>query len=365
MKNTLLKTTSAGAIALGLTALATTAQAQSLECGATYKVASGDSLSRIADNAYGSASDFQIIYTANSSTIGSNPGIILIGMELDIPCLDADIVASTANADAITTIKTTETLPTPKSDVIRVVAGGNWAPFLSEEQAQGGMLTEIVNVALDNAENDPEYRIDFINDWGAHLQPLISDHRYDFSLAWFQPNCDIVDRLGDGSKFRCNNLMWSETLFEQILGYYTRAGEATPASHKDMMGKTICRPAGYSTFMLEEHNLVEPNVTMVRAPSPQECFVGLADGSYDVVALAVDTSDGVISSEGLKGKVVYNEPLSQVLTLHAVISNTNPNAEAYLKTLDDSLLKMKASGEWFNIVRRHLSDFRNANQSSS
>lgn len=349
--------------ALSLTSFASVAQAQ--ECGVPYTVKSGDSLSQIASDVYGSAGDFQIIYSANSATIGPNPGIIAVGMKLDIPCANEVMAASTANEDAIRQSETTESLPAPTVDMIRIAAGGNWAPFLSEEQAQGGMLTEIVNVALANAEGNPEYRIDFINDWGAHLTPLVSDHRYDFSLAWFQPNCAIVDRLSDDSKFRCNNLMWSEALFEQILGYYTRVGEEAPKTYSDILGKTVCRPAGYSTFMLEEHDLVEPNVTMVRADSPQECFIGLADGRYDVVALAVDTSDGVINSEGLADQVVYNEPLSQVLTVHAVISNTNPNAKLYLDTLDKSLLKMKADGQWFNIVRRHLSEFRNANSNQS
>jgi polar amino acid transport system substrate-binding protein len=357
------KTASACAVALCLSALGATAQAQSLECGTPYAVRSGDSLSQIANRAYGSAGDFQIIYSANSSAIGANPGVIRVGMELEIPCLDGDVGESTADAAAITDIVTTEAMPAPEIDMIRVVAGGNWAPFLSEDQAQGGMLTEIINIALESAEGSPPYRIDFINDWGAHLQPLISDHRYDFSLAWFQPNCDIVDRLSDDSKFRCNNLLWSETLFEQVFGYYTRVSDVVPAAYGDMFGKTICRPAGYSMFMLEEHDLVEPNVTIVREDTPQACFIGLADGSYDVVALATDTSDGVITSEGLTDQVRYNEPLSQVLTVHAVISNTNPNAQTYLDVLDASLLEMKTSGEWFKIVRRHLSEFRAANQS--
>lgn len=357
------KTVSTCAVALCLTTLASSAFAQDVTCGAPYSVRSGDSLSLIANKAYGSAGDFQIIYSANSATIGANPGLISVGMQLDIPCLGGDVTASTADAAAITQIETTEAMPVPTQEMIRVVAGPNWAPFLNEDQAQGGMLTEIVNVALENAEGSPEYRIDWINDWGAHLQPLISDHRYDFSLAWFQPNCDIVDRLGDGSKFRCNNLKWSETLFEQVFGYYTRTGEAAPVTYNDMYGKTICRPAGYSMFMLEEHGLVEPNVTIVRADSPQECFLGLVEGKYDVVALATDASDGVISTEGMTDQVTYNEPLSQVLTLHAVISNTNPNADAYLSVLDASLVEMKTSGAWFSIVRRHLSEARAANQS--
>lgn len=351
-----IKQKAAGAFAISFLALASAAQAQ--ECGSTYVVKSGDSLTQIASKIYNSAGDYQIIYSANANKIGSNPGLISVGMELDIPCLDGDLAASTANDDAIREVKTTESLPAPTIDMIRIVAGGNWAPFLSEEQAQGGMLTEIVNVALESADSSPEYRIDFINDWGAHLTPLISDHRYDFSLAWFRPNCDIIDKLGDGSKFRCNNLSWSEPLFEQVLGYYTKVSDPVVEEYKELLGKTICRPAGYSTFMLEEHDLIEPNVTMVYADSPQACFNGLADGDIDAVALAVDTAEGVISELGLTGRVANNTSLDQVLTVHAVISNTNPNAETYLNVLDKSLLKMKSTGQWFNIVRRHLSEHR-------
>lgn len=354
MKHFQTKTTCA--IALSLAALTTAAQAQ--ECGTTYVVQPGDSLSEISSAIYGKSGDYQIIYSANASKIGSNPGLISVGMELDIPCLDGEQTASTADDAAIRQVETTESLPAPTPEMIRVVAGGNWAPFLSEEQAQGGMLTEIVNVALENAEGSPEYRIDFINDWGAHLTPLISDHRYDFSLAWFRPNCAIIDKLGDGSKFRCNNLSWSEPLFEQVLGYYTRVSDPAVNSYDALFGKTICRPAGYSTFMLEEHDLVEPNITMVQDDTPQGCFEGLADGSVDAVALAVDTAEGIIDELGLSGRVTNNQKLDQILTVHAVISNTNPNADAYLDVLDNSLLEMKSNGQWFSIVRRHLSEFR-------
>lgn len=330
------------------------------ECGATYRVQAGDSLSSIARAAYGSTSAFQIIYSANSARIGEDPEVIWPGMRLKLPCLNDGHAASVADLSAIKEVRTTASIPAPKPDMIRVVAGSNWGPFLDEDQAQGGMLTEIVNVALARAEGKPAYRIDFITDWGAHLQPLISDHRYDFSLAWFRPNCAARARLSDTSTFRCNNLDWSVPLFEQVFGYYTLQGAPVPANYADIYGQTVCRPAGYATFMLEEEGLDAPNVILARATSPQACFAGLVDGTYDVVALATDTAESVISAQGLADKVQYVEGLSQALTLHAVISKTNPNAKAYLNVLDTSLREMKLSGEWFNIVRRHLSDFRAA-----
>ena len=53
--------------------------------GATYRVGSGDTLSHIAQRAYGSAKYWELIYEANRSVIGSSPGDLSVGMTLRIP----------------------------------------------------------------------------------------------------------------------------------------------------------------------------------------------------------------------------------------------------------------------------------------
>ncbi len=352
----------ASAVSFGATLLPTQSEAQSLECGSRYKVVRGDSLSRIAQRAYGAASGFQYIYLANSRVIGSNPGYIRAGSVLQIPCLNA-VTPSTANTAVIRPAATTAALPAPKRK-IRVVTGTDWAPFLDEGQEQGGMITEVVNVALANANGKPQYKIDFVNDWGAHLQPLITDHAYDFSIAWFKPNCDVVDRLSDASKFRCNNLDWSEPLFEQIIGYYTRIDHPRPSSYKDLFGLTICRPSGYSTFMMEENNLVEPNITLEQPVKTTDCFEGLVAGKYDAVVLASDTAAGAIQKIGAKGQVQFHEHLSQVATMHAVIAKTNPRSKAFIAALDSGVKKIKDNGEWFKIVSRHIAQHRAKTQNN-
>lgn len=361
--NTLKARTATLALSAGFVLMAGSAQAETVQCGSSYTVVAGDSLSAIANDAYGSPRDFQIIYSANAEAIGRNPSVISVGLELEIPCVGGELEASTADTSAIRTEVTTEALPAPSQRTIRFVTGTDWAPFTNEDQDQGGMIVEIANVAMANATGEPDYQIDFINDWGAHLQPLISDHAYDFSLAWFRPNCDNIERLGEGSQFRCNNLRWSEPLFEQIVGYYTLEGAAVPASYADLSGQTVCRPAGYATFMLEENDLVEPNVSLVRPNAVADCFIGLRDGTVDVVVLASDTAEGAISELGLNGSVVFNEPLSQVLTMHAVISSTHPHVDEYLDTFNSGVVAIKDNGEWFSIVRRHLIAYRSQTQS--
>jgi len=335
----------------------TPATAQSIQCGKPYTVVSGDSLSGIAQRAYRNAASFQLVFSVNSGTIGSDPSFIQEGAVLKIPCLD-NVSPSTANTSAIRQASTTKALPPPAPRQIRFVVGTDWAPFTNEDQAQGGMMTEVTNVAMSLADAKPSYKIDFINDWGAHLQPLITDHAYDFSLVWFRPNCALIDKLGDGSKFRCNNLDWSQPMFEQIIGYYTRASHPQPASHKELFGLNICRPSGYSTFMMEEVDLVEPNISFSRENSPAACFEGLVSGKYDVVVLAADVAEGAIAKIGARDKVKFQDQLSYVATMHAVIAKTNPRAKEYLATLDGGITKLKNSGEWFRIVTRHMAEHR-------
>lgn len=337
------------------------AQAQSVPCGQTHTVVPGDSLSAIARAAYGNTSSFQLIYSANAEVIGPNPELIEVGQVLRIPCPD-ETAPSIASEAVIRTEPTTEQIPAPEPRQIRIVVGTDWAPFTNEDQEQGGLATEITNVALSLADGSPEYKIDFINDWGAHLQPLITDHAYDFSIAWFRPNCDVVDKLGDGSKFRCNNLDWSDPIFEQIVGYYTRADELAVEQHADLMGRTLCRPSGYATFMLEEFDLVDPNITLLQPSSPTDCFSKLVSGEVDAVVLAADVSDGTIAELGVKDKVRFNDGLSYVATMHAVIAKTNPMSGPFLETLNSGLRKIKQNGEWFRIVVRHMAEHRSKTQ---
>ncbi|WP_112321598.1 LysM peptidoglycan-binding domain-containing protein [Oceanibium sediminis] len=339
--------------ALGLSA--GTAMAQDIECGTSYTVKRGDTLSRIASRAYGSAASYQLIYSANSRAIGPNPGIIEIGALFQIPCLDAPLTPSTANNETIRDEPTTALVPVEDRQ-IRFVTATNWAPFINQDQEQGGMITEIVNVAMSKVAEPDDYKIDWVNDWSAHLRPLLADVAYDFSLAWFRPNCDVIEKLGEGSQYRCNNLDWSEPLYEQIIGIYTRNDYPAPLSHADLFGANVCRPAGYSMFMMEEHDLVQPNITLSQPAGPGDCFEGLRDGTYDAVVLAVDVAEGAISDIGATGAFAKHDALDTIATLHAVTSKNNPNGAAQLALLDDGINRIKDSGEWFSIVRRHLAE---------
>lgn len=63
------------------------AQAIAVAPGSRYTVQSGDSLFSIAQRAYGNGADWPIIYAANKQIIGLNPNVLRIGEVLTIPAL--------------------------------------------------------------------------------------------------------------------------------------------------------------------------------------------------------------------------------------------------------------------------------------
>ena len=348
------------ASALALAAAQT--QAQELTCGQDYTVKSGDFLSTIAQRAYGDTASFNLIYAANAEAIGPNPGLINVGDVLFIPCLDGDLGQSEANASAIRDTDTTAAIPAPAANrPIRVLTATGWAPFMDEDQEQGGLLTEIINLALENADSKPAYQIDFINDDGAHLNPLIVDHAYDLSIGWSQPNCELIDMLEDESQFRCNNLDFSDPMYEEVLGYYSPAADPVFGDHDELQGKRICRAEAYTLAPLEEEGLVDPVITVVRAPTAAECIDFVLDGRADVALVAVDVAEGRISELAAADRVQMHEALTFVDVLHAVIAKTHPQNEEILAVVNNGLANIKESGLWFDTVRRHMTAFRSQN----
>lgn len=368
--------------AFGLTAMfGAGAEAQSLACGGEYTIKKGDTLQQVTRMAYGDGLSWKFIYKANKAVVGPNPSAIEVGMKIKVPCRrgqtpgvtakaatpkaaaeTTSVAATTAPTVTATPAATQASLPlnvpgvaTPGSSTYRFVTGSDWRPFQDQELQNGGMITEIVDTAMETQRGPDGHKIDFINDYSAHLQTLIADIAYDFSFAWFRPNCDKMEKLGAGSQFRCKALDWSDPLFEQIIGYYMRADDANvPATHADLLGRSICRPKGYALFMMEEFDLVEPAITLKRPVNTADCFEMLAKGEVDVVVLATMVADGAIAAGGMADQIAEQPQLSTVATMHAVTSINNPNKDAQLAVLNEGIRNVRESGAWFEIVQRHL-----------
>lgn len=327
-------------------------------CSNDYVVEAGDTLSQIARAAYGDTNLWPYIYgySSNAATIGGDPGLISIGIILNLPPCPRTPVAS----QTPTIVNDDRTRRT--SETIEVMTAGDYQPFTDQDWENGGMLTEIVNAALSDAPGAPGYSIDWINDWSAHIDPLLRRHKYDMGFPWFKPNCDQPDSLSEDDRKRCE-FYFSESLFDMLVILFKRTDDQTVlSSDSDLHGKRLCRPAGYFTFDLTQRGLIPGDTIELETPqSVADCFHKLVDGEIDFVTMNQFTGQSAIKEFGYGDYVKASENLADALGLHLIIHRDHPKARTLLRQFDKGLAVLKQSGRYDEIVGRHLAIYHGLN----
>ena len=189
------------------------------KCSEPYTVVRGDTLSKIARSAYEDPNLWPYIYgySANAAVIGGDPSLISIGISLDMPpCPRSGGSVATAPIQNDRGLRTSAT--------IEVVTATDYPPFTDQTWENGGMLTEIVDAALGLTEGSPDYSIDWVNDWAAHIDPLLERHKYDMGFPWFKPNCDRPEDLSEEDRKRCS-FYFSEPLFDMLIVLFKRSDD--------------------------------------------------------------------------------------------------------------------------------------------
>jgi len=343
---------------------ATNAQnnSQSINCGADYIVKRGDYLSTIANQVYGNSRAFTLLFDSNAAVIGSDPNTITPGLVLNIPCFDESEVQQAVASTSAAASAAVAAAADADNSAYRFVFYDQWAPFLDDKSDSGGMLTEIVRRALEESDEKPEHKIHFVGDFSFILDPLLIDHAYDMSVGFTKPKCEAFDALGEESQLRCTVLDWSQPLYEEVIAYHSLIETPSLNRHSQLAGKRICRPEGYTTADMDTAGVKEPAVTMVRPDTAEDCMNALLAGDADFAALATDVAEGLANNIGAESQIKVHEPLSHVSTVHVVIAKSHPQAQGMIQVVDNGLSRLKESGEWFNIVRSHMTEHRKQSQ---
>lgn len=319
---------------------------------ATYTIVSGDTLSQIASRAQ-VRGGFQILFNANSDVL-RNPNIVEVGQVLQIPCADGSLPnATSARASATAPASTPTPVTSTPNRPLRIVTGSGYAPFTDEGLEGGGALTLMVNRAISEGNPDQDFNINFVNDWGSHLDSLLPIGAMDATFPWFKPDCTKVEFLSPASANRCTAFNHSEPLYDALVGYYTLNGSeyVNATSYADLRGAKICRPEAWFTFDLEAQQLMPPNVELIR-PVPQDgCWQLLIDGEVDIVTLDALPAEEDYRELGLSAQVTNLETLASKQTMHVFVSKDNEFANEALPIINAGLEELRLSGEWFEIVQ--------------
>lgn len=355
--------------------------AENLDCKQPYKVVKGDSLSTIAQRAYGSASKYSMIYYANRELLTKGPSTVLVNQELRLPCLSDPEIASpqtaaptsttaTTTTTAVSTVtentadptteltttntttaNTTPPTPTVSKIDIQLLTAGDYQPFTDQSLPNGGLITDLVETALKN--QNLHYKLTWINDWSAHLDPLIKEKKYDMGFPWLNPGCPTIEH------FRCQ-FLFSTPIFQMLEVLFTR-NEAPLIFEKDddMIGHTLCRPSGYFTHDLDRTGREWLKKNLIKLEQPQsvkECFELLMAGKVDAVAMNDFTGRETVAKMGLHDQVAALPRELSVEGLHVLVHKTHPRATILLNYINKGLKTIQDSGEYDAIMDKHLTN---------
>lgn len=312
-------------------------------CDVIYKVQPGDTLFSIATQHFDDRDKWTLIYYSNQSALIGAGQAVEAGQNIYIPC-----PVERSKPDAT---------PLRQDDAMMVfLTGGNYAPFSDQSWPGGGMVTELINAALELSPSPVPYSVAWEDDWSTHLFPLLDDKTYDMGFPWLKPDCQT-----EPENERCANFHFSDPLVDLPIMLFKRAESGfTYDSDVDVLGQRLCRPVGYFTHDLDHpvrRWLSGAKISLVQADSPEACFEQLMAGNVDLVSVNVFLGAAKITAMGLSGQVVVlDKPLSQE-GLHAVISKTHWRGTTHLYRINAGLKALHETGRYNEIVTRHLGIF--------
>lgn len=322
--------------------LADPAAAQQAECGGTYTVGRGDTLSRIAQRVYGDRDKYLLLHEVNRAVIGPNPALLEVGMVLTVPCLDE-------KGAVIEPGDLPVPLPPPQAPpgAIVLAAAANWAPFSAADAPEGGIFPVLMRDALGAAGAEGGVHVTFAEDWRADPRPLLADTAYDFAFPAARPDCEATE-LPEETRALCDRIDWSDPVLETLMSVYTAADAPAATEPRALAGQKVCRAAGIPDFVLAAGIPVD-DLDLVTAPTASACLDQVVAGEAAAAVLSADVAGLLVARRG--GAVVRQPGLDWPVTLHVATSRDNLRGAEYLEIVNTALATMKADGRWFEALR--------------
>ncbi len=369
--------------------------AQAQTCGSDYTIKEGESLADISARVYGSSAQWPLIFYANQDRMGTNASMLVPGLAIRIPCMSGQAPSAAKAPAAATPAPAPVPVPTPApvpapleaaggagssgggdielSSVVRQIqflTADGYTPFTDRSLPNGGMITQTVIAAMNLIKEQSggafNYNVSWVNDWAAHLNPLLITRAFDAGFPWLKPDCAHIADLSQDAKYRCQKFFFSDPLFEVFTVLFVRADSPiTFAKDDEIVGKSLCLPVGQSTHELDKggRNWVKENkITLLRPQNVEECFRLLGSGSVNAVVTPDLTGKSVAAALGMSDKVKSLQRPVAIGTLHVIVPKTHPHASTMLYYINTAVGKLRDSGEYDKIVDGHMSRFWSAQE---
>ena len=350
-------------------------------CGGNYVVQSGETLSTIADRLYKNAGLWSRIHASNRDQIGEDPSSVSVGQALAIPCIDGLPALLEQNAmdaqlpkpsqpAAVPQPEPIEIADVPRSETvtrragglfqpvgtqsIRMLTGSQFRPFTDRDMPGGGMMTEVVQAAMNAAVGEDQHRTYWLDGWDEHVDLALGGQAIEAAFPIAKPDCTT-----DPSQAACADFYYSEAMFEYLeLLYVDQSRPLAFLQDSDLEGRVLCRPVGHQTHILDANGrrwLADAKMTLVQPQLVSDCFFQLLDGEVDAVVMNEFTARETLALMGLQVRIVPLEaqPIA-ISSLHVMVHKDHPQAQVVLAQINDGLSRIRADGQHQSIVARYL-----------
>jgi len=362
-------------------------QVQAVPCGQEHEIRKGDTLSDLSGMGmhYSTEAFWPVLYEFNKDRIGNDPNLIHPGVKLRIPCLDeqgvplpgqfenragndeqsdTDLPAADQTADSSTTdhsghsemaMSSGEASEEPASEDIeqmRLLTADAFGLFVDKNVFNEGAAYQVIEAAIRANSSVGEYSINKINDWSAHLDPLLSRHTFDVGFPWIKPDCSSNNT---NSNIICDDYIFSDVIMEiDNLIFVKKDTDSRSADTDSMVGKKLCRPSGYLTDDLDAEGknwLSNKDITLLQPFNTTDCFDMLLAGEVDAVVLNEYKGLSTINSLDIEDKVsMLDSGILDSVKLHALVHRDHPNASTLIGGINESLRQFKETAEYRKIV---------------
>lgn len=312
--------------------------ADAIAAGQTYEVEAGDSLSSIAYKFYRDQYKWRLIRDANQDKVSTDGALVQVGTILDIPDVapEGGEIEAEPGQDDVTRVDQA----TGRTQ-IDLVTGNDFKPYADETLPEGGMLTDIVVTAFRDLGYEPV--VDFLN-WPSGYD-LTNRGKFAATWAW----APTAEREAD--------FLYSDSLAEDLTFAYWHVDRPQRFEQiDDIKGSRVCRAVDYYTEFMD-HLIESGDIEFTQPKDINDCWRGLADGSFDFVIQAEFASVAQHAELGLSDQIVKSDAVVAKQSYHAIFPRSISESGKLRDDFNRAFRKMEETGALNQIVERHLKAF--------
>jgi ABC-type amino acid transport substrate-binding protein len=245
-----------------------------------------------------------------------------------------------------------------QSNALKIVAA-NRPPLLTPEDKDGGIVMKILTSALSTA--GVPISVQWAGSDKAALDELIASKKADIGIFFEAPHCDAPANQSALEAEVCDQLVLTDPLLQAVIAVFApldmpldpRSAGVFPHS------QTLCVPYNQTVpaGTLREIPWVKKNaVKIMRPKSLVNCLVALQQHEAGgLIAIEPEVRYAIEKLALAKSFQIAQRPGSTA-GLHAAIAKGNPRQAELIKTINEALVKFKASSGYSQVIAAHLAD---------